>query len=212
MKILLAIAMLVLTCTAWAQGTSEAILGYTNNISVSVDGLTAGWTFQARTPVTVTELGCFVDMFALNAAVTTNFQVGLWAANGSLLASTNVTASSPLVGQARYQSLDPLLPPVILTPGQIYRIGVYYARAPIFLDTAGVVAGEAIGTSPEIQLLQLATGSGGFTAPVGVFGTDGSLNAGPNFLYRGGVPEPSCGLLLGLGGVLLAARSRRRRP
>jgi hypothetical protein len=58
MKFMLSLAALTATCTALAQGTSEAILSYTDSISGFVSA-TAGWTFQATNSLAVTELGCF---------------------------------------------------------------------------------------------------------------------------------------------------------
>ena len=177
MKFLFSLAVLAASWTACAQGTS-AIQGYLYNVSGSVSNATAGWTFQTTTGLTVTNLGCFADVFVHNPDVTA-IQVGLWAPGGSLLASDTVTPSSALSlsDQTRYESITP----VFLTSGQLYHVGVFYAGW-LGLDLPGPSTG-------------------------------GSIYAGPNFLYyKGGIPEPSSWLLLGLGGLLLAARRNHQRP
>src|ERR1035437_7538576 len=99
MKKLLSLAMLAATWTAFAQGTFEAIQSYDYNITGSVNA-TAGWTFQTTNFLSVTSLGCFADVFVNNATVN-SIQVGLWAPDGSLLASSTVTPSSTLFDQTR---------------------------------------------------------------------------------------------------------------
>ena len=82
MKFLLSLAALAVTCTALAQGTSEAILGYADSISGYAD-TTVGWTFQTTNAFTVTDLGCFAKVFSDNPTVT-SVQVGLWDDSGAL--------------------------------------------------------------------------------------------------------------------------------
>ncbi len=190
---------LAVVCTAGAQGTSEAILGYTANASGFATG-TAGWTFQTTTSLTATELGCFTNVFFNNAAVST-IQVGLWAPDGSLLASNSITPASSLLDQSRYESIEP----VLLTPNQVYHIGIFNPGGNLGLEVAGVSSGGTVSLASLISLRGTALGSGGFTSPLEMPGPDASIYAGPNFLYRW-VPEPSSSLLLGLGAGLWFAR------
>ena len=201
MKVFLSLAALVAACAAFAQGTSQAILGYTNSISADVDSYTAGWTFEPAVPLTITNLGCFDKVFIDNPVP--SVRVGLWVLNGPLLASNNITPGSPLFEQTRYESVTP----VQVFPGQTYSIGIlYFGR--LGLDLASSFAGGSVQTSPEIQSLMVASGSGGFTAPVPESGLPIGAYLGPNFRYEGRVPEPSSWLLLGLGGLFLAARRK----
>jgi hypothetical protein len=59
MKFLFSLAALAVTCAGLAQGTSEAIMSYSDTISSFGIGTTAGWTFQTTAPVNATALGCF---------------------------------------------------------------------------------------------------------------------------------------------------------
>ena len=204
MKKLLSLAVLAATWTACAQGTFEAIQSYVYDVSGSVTA-TAGWTFQTTTPLSATSLGCFADVFVNNTTVNA-IQVGLWAPDGSLLASNTVTPSSTLFDQTRYVSITP----VLLNPGQLYHVGIFYGGGTLGLDIPGSSIGGSVSPAPEIQLGGTAVSSSGFAFPAEVPGTSGSIYAGPNFRYQNGVPEPSAWLLLGLGGVLLAARLRSR--
>jgi hypothetical protein len=209
MRFLLSLAVLAATCTAYAQGDSEAIQGYTNSASANVNGITAGWTFQPNIALIVTNLGCFAKVFDDNGAVTA-IQVGLWAPNGSLLASNSITPGSLLFDQSRYESITP----VLLDPGQTYHAGIFYVGGNLGLDVASSTLGGVVFASPDIRSLTVASSSGGFSSPQPQPGTPIGGYLGPNFRYQtaaGGVPEPSSWLLLSLGGMLLAALRRNRR-
>ncbi len=205
MKLLLSMLTLAATWTAYAQGTSEAILNYTSNASGLAPG-TAGWTFQTSAFINVTDLGCFADVFVNNPGIT-NIEVGLWDQGGNLLASNSVSSSSTLLDQTRYVSITPLL----LSPSTTYSIGIYSPGGSIGLDVVSGTGGNTASTSAGITLGQIAFSPAGFAFPSEYPGGPGSLYAGPNFQYQPGVPEPSSCLLLCLGGLLLAARPRNRR-
>ncbi len=202
MKIWLSLAALVTTCTAFAQGTSQAIVDYTPapGVSVNFNSTSAGWTFQPAVPLTVTNLGCFAYVLT-NSPVAV--QVGLWAPNGSLLASSIIVPGSTLFDQTRYESITP----VQVFPGQTYSVGVFY-DGNLGLEVADSFIGGSVQASPEILSVTVASGSGGFTAPIPESGLPVGAYLGPNFRYDGRVPEPSSWLLLGLGGLLLAARRK----
>jgi hypothetical protein len=208
MRFLLSIVMLAAAWTAGAQGTSQpAIRGYTNAIG-GIFSATAGWSFQPATNIVVTELGCLADFFPNNPGAA-QVEVGLWQANGALVASNSITASSTLLNGSLYASITP----VPLTPGQTYLVGVYFPGSSFTLDVATPTLNSGgVSNSPDILGLQSAYGTGGFASPAGG-GTPvpGAAFLGPNFQYQGGVPEPSSCLLLGLGGLLLAARWARQR-
>ena len=211
MRFLLSIVVLAAAWTAGAQGTSQpAIQGYSNPLpGGALVSATAGWSFQPATTITVTELGCLADFFP-NNLTTAPLEVGLWDSTGLLLASTFITPGSSNINQFLYESVTPH----DLNRGNTYSIGVYFSGGTCTLDVATpTINNGSVSTSPDILSLASAEGTGGFAIPTG--GPDDNVrNAaflGPNFLYSGGVPEPSSGLLLALGGLLLAARRRIRR-
>ena len=165
--------------TAGAQGTSEAILGYYAGIAGIFLDQTAGWTFQVATPITVTELGCLVDSIPNNSAAA-QIEVGLWAPNGSLLASNFITPGSPLVDQSRYEPVAPLA----LGPGQTYSIGIYVPADFSSFDVVVPILGGSISLAPEILLFGTASGTGGFTSPSSDPLADGGAFLGPNFRFQ----------------------------
>ncbi len=209
MRFLLSIVALAVgwTGTARAQGTSEAIVAYTNAFA-GLFSVTVGWTFQPTTFITVTELGCFTNFFANNPTAT-QIRVGLWAYSGSVLASNVVTSTSAVFDASRFESITP----VALDPGTTYNIGVFFGGGTFSLATVspGANPNSFATTSPELTLIGAARGSGGFGFPAAEPNTPGAAYLGPNFRYQGRVPEPSSWLLLSLGGVLLAAGRRAHR-
>lgn len=204
MRTLLSVLVVAAALSARAQGTSEAILGYSNTLSAFSRG-TAGWTFQTKADITVTEIGCFAYVFNDNPGVT-GIQVGLWDQLGTLLASNLVTTSSVLFEQTRYESVIP----VLLSPGTIYTVGISSLSGNIGLNIAGTAAEGTISSSPSLTLRGTASVLTPFTFPPEVAGTLGSIYAGPNFRFQGGVPEPSTLGLCGLGALLLVGRRFRR--
>jgi len=152
--------MLATAWTAGAQGTTAAIQAYAANGVVGLfDSQTAGWTFQVAAPITITELGCLADFFPHNPAAT-QIRVGLWASDGSRLASTSIT------------------------PGQTYQIGAYWAEGLFSLDAAFPLYGGTVTPATTILLLGSALGDGGYTAPLTEAGGDGGTYLGPNFLFQ----------------------------
>jgi hypothetical protein len=205
MRYLLAILLLASACSVRAQGTSEAILGFNTAVPGGVVG-TAGWAFQPATNITVTELGCLADYFANNPY--TNLLVGLWGPSGLLASNSISLASTPFD-----QSLFAPITPVPLSTHSNYVIGVCYPYGSFSLDAVIPSLGGSVSNSIDILSVKLAQTSSGWGAPIEVAGADpGAAFLGPNFRYTGGLPEPSAAALLALGGALLAARRRSRRP
>jgi hypothetical protein len=178
MKFLLSLAALAATCTGLAQGISEAILGSEASSTIAY-AATLGWTFESTNAFAVTQLGCFTNVFE-DYPLVTSVQVGLWNDSGVLLASNSITPSSSLVDQTRYESITP----VALAPGQVYHLGISYPGGSLGLFVAGPTVGGSVTTAPEIQVDAVASANNGFTSPVALAGTAGSIIVGPNFRFQ----------------------------
>jgi len=196
--LLAAVVACSLVTSTFAQGNFE---GITSISPGGVSGLfsgTAGWAFQAVGGFEVAELGVFDSV--LQEAPIGPITVGLWAENGTLLASTQVSATSWLVNQSRYTSISP----VALAGGQIYFLGAFRSTG-FSMSTIGPGAGGSFVTTGNIQYLGLAQNtSTAFGIPQFEAGGGSLLYAGPNFR----VPEPSSFALMGLG-ILGSAIFRR---
>jgi hypothetical protein len=206
MRFVLAILVLAAASTASAQGTFEGIVSHTSPpspVSTIVSG-TAGWTFQPTTVMTVTDLGCFNDIFLNNGGI--SIQVGLWTSGGLLLASNLITSASALINESRYESVTP----VGLNAGQTYHIGAYSPGGSISVEVCGGGAGGTVSMGPDVSLGTTALGTTGFGFPPANPLEIGAAYLAPNFRERG-VPEPSSALLLGLAALLFVARRRGQR-
>jgi len=186
-------------CTAYGQGTIEAIQGYSNPNPTAVfwDG-TVGGTFTVTNHITVTALGCFDYLFALNSGT---IEVGLWDSTGALIASNTISSTSPLVNQSRYLPINP----VVLNPNQTYSMGAFSTNGSIFLNIAAPSLGSSLTNAPELVLGNSARFEGAFAAPIAVADTAGALYLGANFEIQNSVPEPAVGLLAGVAGLLVVA-------
>ena len=96
----------------------DRIGGAGGGLSVNV---TDGWEFSAEKPLTVTSLGVWDHK---NDGLGTEIPVGLWDANGNLLAQATVPAGKAAdeIDSFRYVSIEP----VSLSGGQNYVIGAAY--------------------------------------------------------------------------------------
>lgn len=200
---MLQIAALALVLTAKAQGNSEAILNFSSSTAGSING-TVGWTFQTINSLSVTGLGAFNYIVASQG----NIQVGLWADDGTLLASNTITAGSAITNQTRYESVQP----VLLVAGNIYHIGAFAPGGSILVNVFSPdLPGTSLTVSSDIHVRGTAESGTGFGFPVENAPLDAGIYIGPNFRYSPGVPEPSTFALLSLGGLALAGFRRKRR-
>ena len=138
---------------------------------------TVGWGFQVEAPVTVSDLGFWIDADGVDAA----HQVGLWDAEQTLLASVTIepTEFHEVDGFA-YVSIDP----VALVPGTLYVVGwtdgvndgdSYISQA------QGATFGDAI-----TWLASRGSAEGGFSFPGQASTNFGFGRFGPNFLFEAG--------------------------
>ena len=147
MKLFFGCAVLAATLTVKAQ-TSEALLNYSPNGGGYANG-TAGWTFQPLTDISVTALGCL--NYSLTNSGAQPIEVGLWAANGTLLASNTITTGSLSLDISHYEFITP----VMLASNQLYYLGAFATSGAMDITAydpqSRIVLGSAT-MSPEIQL------------------------------------------------------------
>jgi hypothetical protein len=160
---------------------------------------TSGWSFEPLADISVTSLGCFDYIIGSQSPIS----VGLWAPDGSLLASSVVTGSSQLVNQTRYEPINP----VLLSAGQTYEVGAYSSSGAIILASANPGDGGSVTTSSGIQFGGAVANFQGFGFPTPVENGAGVAFLTANFQYVT-VPEPSSIALLLLCGGLIGWRKK----
>lgn len=174
-----------------------------DNVFVNTGTWTLGYSFLVNSPITVTGLGVFDDN---SDGLNVSHDVGLWDANGNLLASTTVGAGTvaPLNGFYRMASISG----VSLTAGNIYYVGSVNG-----IDNDGWLQDpSSLVAAPEITYLsrQFEFSGGGLVFP-DLAGSGSTGYFGGNFEFgTSTVPEPGSLLMLG-SGVLAAAGAFRRK-
>jgi hypothetical protein len=189
-----ALAFIVCTHTTFAF---EGIMTYSASDGGYAFG-SSGWTFTPLDNISVTMLGCFDYVLANQSPIS----VGLWASDGTLLASDVVNSGSPLLNQSRYESVSP----VNLNAGMTYYLAAYSTDGQIVLVAAEPSNGGVVNTSSHIQLGQAVYNPSGFAFPNNFTGSAGSAFLTANFQYV--VPEPSS-TMLSIAGAAFACRKRR---
>jgi hypothetical protein len=189
--------------------------GNTNFGDVDTTNQTLGFRFTANQNIVVSALGVWQQVTTNNLSQT--HQVGLWASDGSLLASATVAVNSPLTGNWRYVAITP----VTLTAGQTYVAGS--AITSPFTDTyARVNPTGSITTNPLISIVSsgLNPSGGGFSFP-GNPDPAALARLGPNLMVQAAPSTPPTSVPIsplalvaaGIGLALVAAFAMgTRRP
>jgi hypothetical protein len=205
MKMLICLVALATALTSNAQNTEayQNFLpsGYLGNITGITFG-TAGWSFQPLTDVSVTALGSFDYLVSGQGPI----KVGLWMADGTLLASHTITSGSMLVNECRYEAI----PAVQLSSDQTYFVGAYVTSGDLMNYFVVDFDFGTVIMAPEIQLGMVAVSSAaGFNFPDNIESPSGYVFLAPNFEFQP-VPEPATLWLVGAGSLALLATRRRR--
>jgi hypothetical protein len=206
MKHLLSIlGTLALLYTANAQGTFEAITGYSagSAVNVFVPG-TGGWTFQPQVDMTVTKLGALDLLLSQDT-----MDIGIWTDDGTELGFASITATDPSSTQPQYASITP----ISLSAGQTYRIGAF-GDSGVGLGMSVVYPAPStngsVSLSADLKLGSYVYAPDNSFAFPGILGTSGAMLLGATFLYTKDVPEPSFVALFCLSALgLLAWRTAR---
>jgi len=201
MKRLVQLLAIGLACSAYAQGSFQAIEDYATGGSATVPG-TSGWIFQTTENIYLNALGAFNSVVTAQQSPVT---VGIWNSAGALLASAPVSASDTLVGQTRYVPVNV----IELVASESYHLGAYSPDGALLVDFFGLAPTDVITMSPLVQLVGAASFDTGLGFPPLYEGGEGFAFLAPNFSFTL-VPEPSTLALAVLGGLLLVARRRLR--
>jgi hypothetical protein len=184
-----------------AEGVEVVFLAGATTATRTDGGLVAGQTFNTFAPFgsqTFNSLG-FIDVG--EDGLVGSYDVGIWDQSQTLLASTTVTPSSPLIGGFRYAAI----PPTVIPAGQSFTIGALIPPSPSdpWLEVQFVVLGVGFtgaGTGQYDGSLSLIYPA---TFDDTVYGV---VNASTQV-----VPEPASLALFAGGAVLLTIRRLRSR-
>ena len=214
--------------TAWADTPAFSSGGYRTNESPSFTG-TRGWAFlnnssrSSSNYLAVTQLGVFDDG---GDGLANAHAIGIWAADGTLLASTTIPAGTiaPLVDGYRYMPITPVLipPGAFPTPSPFIALVAAEFSAddaddfvtphaggvvdPVFLSSYDGSSSHGffgLGTGLPFPGLHFGIPEGGVGPPLL------EVNFQFNILQ---VPEPSVPLLLAPGLLYLCLRRRLSPP
>ena len=187
------IALFLVTCIAPSIGHAQ-VLGLFSGSPRTDGGKVVGISLNSF-GVTLNSLGVYDSGDGLS----TSYQVGLWDASQTLLASATVTPSSPLIGDCRYASIPSITIGSFLSP-QTFTIGVLLPPVmnDVWLDNALTI--------PAVSLTGGATGQF-VSSPTLQY--PGTFDTGPYYVVNAGpvVPEPTG---LSLIGAALAMLRRGR--
>ena len=202
-------------CAALAQTTPQPIVsnvasdgGQSSGFVGPADGSTIGFQFTSDVDQQIVSLGVWSDAdnsVPANVGLDYPHDVGLWDADGTLLAQAVVGPDDPILGQYHYADLDS---PVPLVAGGQYVLGAVYISS----------GGDQYRLNPTVTLSNISDtfarfNSGTAFAPPSGFAFPAMVQSGnsgrfgPNALAV--IPEPAGAALLAAGG--LAALGRRRR-
>ena len=202
MKILICLLVLAITLAVKAENT-EALQNYVSNFGGYGYG-TSGWTFQPLTNVSVTALGCFDYVLSYDQSPSPDYEpisVGLWAADGTLLASNVVTTNSPLISQTRYEPIDP----VLLSTNETYYLGACSSLGVMILYGFFENGPGYVNMAPEIQLGTAVNSTNlSLTFPGSMEGHTGTAIIAPNFEFQDGILPPVLNITLTNNDVLIS--------
>jgi hypothetical protein len=196
LRIFLAMGLVAMMATSALASLALDFTSSSNSFSPSTQ-YSLGFSFSPKVSVNVTALGYF-DADA-NGLVTSH-PVGIYDANGNLLAFTTVSTTDPLTSWFRFHDITPLT----LEANQTYVIAGYTSNQDNYTwDPEGFTTDSNINFLSDRYI-----GSLSLAFPTSSSGVTGYF--GPNFLVSA-VPVPPTVILLGSGLLSLAGWRRFRK-
>ncbi|MDQ1309895.1 MAG: hypothetical protein QG601_1165 [Pseudomonadota bacterium] len=204
-KLGLRVVMAVAAVCAAGSGAAAPVVGVTiSNDGDLVDNSpwNLGYSFVANSAISVVSLGVWDQA---GDGLVNRHEVGLWASNGTLLASTFVGAGTTGILDAGFRFAD--IAPVALTAGATYYVGATF-NGPN--DDQWTADPTSLVTAPQISYDSRRYQSGSTLVFPDLAGSNTTGYWGGNVrLDAVSVPEPASVLLLGLALAGLAATRRR---